>query len=150
MPDAQNWLLTNFFLLNLHERATSREQQILYISILVWQRSFWNYWISFFKKQTNIYSDKCSMRQRFVRKRWRRWRNKKGKKIIIKGAQVWYLDVLDSTTEEGRGEARQRECLCPLSWSVHHHLAREGYFESTCCCIPARFLAMETKILFSL
>jgi hypothetical protein len=35
------------------------------------------------------------------------------------------------TTEEGRGEARQRESLCPLIWSVHHNLARAGYIEST-------------------
>jgi hypothetical protein len=34
-------------------------------------------------------------------------------------------------TEEGRGEARHRECLCPLIWSVHHKLARAGYIEST-------------------
>jgi hypothetical protein len=26
----------------------------------------------------------------------------------------------------------------------------EGYKESTCCCVQARFLVMETKKLFSL
>jgi hypothetical protein len=41
--------------------------------------------------------------------------------------------------EEGRVERKQRECVCPLSWSVHHNLARDGYIESTCCCVEARF-----------
>ncbi len=53
------------------------------------------------------------------------------------------------TTEKGRGEGKQRECLCHLSWSVHHNLCREGYLESTCCCVQARFVGMKTKILFS-
>ncbi len=30
------------------------------------------------------------------------------------------------------------------------NLAGEGYIESTCCCVQARFLGMETKKLFSL
>ncbi len=40
--------------------------------------------------------------------------------------------------------------LGPLSWSVHHSLTRDGYIESTYCCVQARFLGLETKILFSL
>jgi hypothetical protein len=43
------------------------------------------------------------------------------------------------------GEGKQRECLCTLSWSVHHNLTRDGYIEFTCCCVQARFLGMETK-----
>jgi hypothetical protein len=31
------------------------------------------------------------------------------------------------------------EFLCPLIWSVHHNLARDGYIESTCCCVQIRF-----------
>jgi hypothetical protein len=58
--------------------------------------------------------------------------------------------VTAPSTEEGRGERKQRECLCPLSLSIHHNLACDGYIESTCCCVQARFLGMETKILFSL
>jgi hypothetical protein len=42
--------------------------------------------------------------------------------------------------EDGKGEGTQREYLCPLSWSVHHNLARDGYIESTCCYVQARFL----------
>jgi hypothetical protein len=33
---------------------------------------------------------------------------------------------------------------------VHHNLARDGYIEFTCCCVQARFLGKETKILFLL
>ncbi len=36
----------------------------------------------------------------------------------------------------------------PLSWSVHYNLARDGYIESSCCCVQTKFLGMETKILF--
>jgi hypothetical protein len=54
------------------------------------------------------------------------------------------------TTEETRVEEKQKESLCPLSWSVHHNLALDGYIESTCCCALARILGMETKILFPL
>jgi hypothetical protein len=50
------------------------------------------------------------------------------------------------TTEEGREE--EKEFLCPLSWSTHHNLAYDGYIESTCCCVQARFLGIEK--LFSL
>jgi hypothetical protein len=51
---------------------------------------------------------------------------------------------------ERRGESQKRDWVCPLSWSVHYNLAGEGYMESTCCCVQARFLGMETKKLFSL
>ncbi len=54
------------------------------------------------------------------------------------------------TTEETRVEKKQKEFLCPLSWSVHRNLARDGYIESTCCCVQARFLDMETKLFFPL
>jgi hypothetical protein len=47
---------------------------------------------------------------------------------------------------KGRGETA-RECLCPLRWSVHLNLARDGYKESTCCCVQARFLGIETKLV---
>jgi hypothetical protein len=40
--------------------------------------------------------------------------------------------------------------FCPLSWSVHHNLAHDGFIEFTCCCVQAKFLGMKTKILFSL
>jgi hypothetical protein len=61
--------------------------------------------------------------------------------------------VLDHIpTEETRVEEKQKEFICPLSWSVHHNLARDGYIEieSSCCCVQAIFLGMETKILFPL
>jgi hypothetical protein len=46
--------------------------------------------------------------------------------------------------EEIRVEEKKEEFLCPLSWSVHHNLARKDYTESTtCCCVLARFLGME-------
>jgi hypothetical protein len=54
-----------------------------------------------------------------------------------------------TTKEDGRGEGKQRECLCPLGWNVHNNMARDGYIEPTCCCVQARFLGMETKIRFS-
>ncbi len=47
-------------------------------------------------------------------------------------------------------EEKEKEFLCPLSWSIHHNMARDGYIESTCCCVQVRFLVMETKILFPL
>jgi hypothetical protein len=40
-------------------------------------------------------------------------------------------------TEEGRGEGKQRECLCPFI--VQNNLACDGYMESTCCCVQASF-----------
>jgi hypothetical protein len=49
---------------------------------------------------------------------------------------------------KGRGE--QREFLYPLCWSAHHNLSRNVYIESTCCYVQASFLAMESKILFTL
>ncbi len=58
--------------------------------------------------------------------------------------------VYGRTTEEIRVEEKKEEYLCPLSWNVHHNMALEGYIESTCCCVQARFLGMETKILFLL
>ncbi len=47
-------------------------------------------------------------------------------------------------------EKKQQEIICPVIWSIYHNLARDGYIESTCCCVQARFLGMETIILFSL
>jgi hypothetical protein len=58
--------------------------------------------------------------------------------------------VYGRTTEEIRVEEKKEEFLCPLSWNVHHNMALEGYIESTCCCVQARFLGMETKELFFL
>jgi hypothetical protein len=58
--------------------------------------------------------------------------------------------VYGRTTEKIRVEEKKEEFLCPLSWNVHHNMALEGYIESTCCCVQARFLGMETKILFLL
>jgi hypothetical protein len=49
---------------------------------------------------------------------------------------------------ERRGESQKREWVCPLSWSVHYNLVGEGYIESICCCVQARFLGMETKNSF--
>ncbi len=60
---------------------------------------------------------------------------------------LWFR-LMGPSTKEGRGERKQRECLCPLSWSVHHNVARDGYIEFTCCCVQARFLGMETKYSF--
>ncbi len=48
--------------------------------------------------------------------------------------------------EEERGNSKNVSAL--FSWSLH--LARDGFTESTCCCVRARFLGMETKLLFSL
>jgi hypothetical protein len=50
----------------------------------------------------------------------------------------------------GKGRAEIAGISRPLSWSVHHNLAGEGYIESTCCFVKARFLGMQTKKLFSL
>jgi hypothetical protein len=50
-------------------------------------------------------------------------------------------------------EEKQKEFLCPLSWSVHHNLARDGYIESTRCSAvskQARFLGMERARTISL
>ncbi len=54
-------------------------------------------------------------------------------------------------TQRREGKRRKNEFLCPHSWSVQyitkrHNLAREGYVETTN--VQARFLGMETKILF--
>jgi hypothetical protein len=40
--------------------------------------------------------------------------------------------------------------ICPLSRSVHHNVVHDGYIEFTCCCVQAKFVGMETKILYSL
>jgi hypothetical protein len=58
--------------------------------------------------------------------------------------------VYGRTTEEIRVEEKKEEFLCPLGWKVHHNMALECYIESTCCCVQARFLGMETKELFFL
>jgi hypothetical protein len=54
------------------------------------------------------------------------------------------------TTEEIGVEEKREEFLCPLSWSIHHNLARDGYIKSTCVCAQAGLSGMVTKILFSL
>jgi hypothetical protein len=51
---------------------------------------------------------------------------------------------MNRSTEETRAEEKQKEFLCPLSWSVHHNLASDGYIESTRCC-HAGFLGMERE-----
>ena len=57
---------------------------------------------------------------------------------------------LVESTEETRVERKQRECLCPFSWSVHHaNLARDVYIESTCCCVQSRFLGMGTQRFYT-
>jgi hypothetical protein len=58
--------------------------------------------------------------------------------------------LIPASTEEIRVEKKQKEFFCPLSWSEHNKLARDGYKESTCCCVQARFLGMETKLLYPL
>ncbi len=50
-----------------------------------------------------------------------------------------------SSTEETRVEEKQKEFLCSLSRRVHHDLARDGYIESTCCCVQARFRHWNTN-----
>jgi len=75
-----------------------------------------------------------------------------------RGAYVIYYTpfMIDSCKVYGcklrgwRRDGKQRTCLCPLSWSIHHNITRDGYIESTCCCVQARFLGMETKIHFTL
>jgi hypothetical protein len=52
---------------------------------------------------------------------------------------------MNKSTEETRVEEKQKEFLCPLSWSVHHKLARDGYIDSTRCCVQARFLGIERE-----
>jgi hypothetical protein len=57
------------------------------------------------------------------------------KKELRREDQVFYVVVgIGSTLPNirGRGEGKQRECIFPLSWSVHHNLAHDGYIESTC------------------
>jgi hypothetical protein len=52
------------------------------------------------------------------------------------------------TTEETRIEEKQKQFLCPLSWTVQHNLARDGYIESTWYEDQERFFCMGTKIIF--
>jgi hypothetical protein len=60
--------------------------------------------------------------------------------------------LIEPNTKEGREEARQRECISILSalsaLAYTTDMAHDGYKESTCCFVQARFLGMETKILF--
>jgi hypothetical protein len=44
-----------------------------------------------------------------------------------------------TTTEETRVGEKQKEFLCPRSWSVHNNLAHNGYNQSTCCFLQAKF-----------
>jgi hypothetical protein len=55
--------------------------------------------------------------------------------------------VAIAITEEARVEEKQKQFLCPLSWSIHHNLACDGYIESTCCYVQARFLGMKKNTL---
>jgi hypothetical protein len=54
------------------------------------------------------------------------------------------------TTEEIGIEEKREEFLCPLSWSIRHNLASDGYIKSTCFCVQAGFTGMVTEMLFSL
>ncbi len=36
-------------------------------------------------------------------------------------------------------EKKQKEIICPVIWSIYDNLARDGYKESTRCCVQARF-----------
>ena len=49
--------------------------------------------------------------------------------------------------EEKRVEEKNGEFLCPLSRSMQYNFALDDYIESTCCCVHARFIGMETKII---
>ncbi len=48
-------------------------------------------------------------------------------------------------TEETRVEEKQKDFICPLSWCVHHNLARNGYIESTCCCVLSKIFRHGNK-----
>ncbi len=58
-----------------------------------------------------------------------------------------FSTLIYSTTEETKVEGKKKEFVCPLRWSVHHNMARDGYIESTCCCVQARFLGLEKNTL---
>jgi hypothetical protein len=47
-----------------------------------------------------------------------------------------------------KGERGNSENVSALSATPN--LARDGYIESTCYCVQARFLGMEANVLFSL
>jgi hypothetical protein len=63
--------------------------------------------------------------------------------------QLPNFDILDHRGDKGRKKQKEFTYL-PSHLELHHNLAHVGYTESTCCCVQARFLGMETKILFAL
>jgi hypothetical protein len=42
--------------------------------------------------------------------------------VMVAASGMWYRLLAGYISEDGRGEGKQRECLYPLSWSVHHNL----------------------------
>jgi|688.fasta_scaffold1975943_1 hypothetical protein len=54
------------------------------------------------------------------------------------------------TTEELGVEEKREVFLCPLSWNIHHNLARDGYIDSTSFCVQAGLSGMVTEMFFSL
>jgi hypothetical protein len=56
-------------------------------------------------------------------------------------------ESLCEPTEEAKVEEKQKEFLCALSWSVHYNLARDGYIESTCCCVQAKFKDTLSRVM---
>ncbi len=58
--------------------------------------------------------------------------------------------LLVTTKWETKVEEKKEKFLCPVSWCVHHNLAHDGYIDFACCCVQAKFLGRETKILFTL
>jgi hypothetical protein len=94
MPDAQNWLLTRFFLLTLHELATS--SSIVHIFKVSETTGFLSLKTNkhLFRRmlqETEICANIIKM------KGCRGWRNKKEKRNQIKGTPVWDLNLWDST-----------------------------------------------------
>jgi hypothetical protein len=51
--------------------------------------------------------------------------------------------------EDEYGGEKRRSLSALISWSVHHNLAPDGYIESTCSCVQARFLGMETQRFYT-
>jgi hypothetical protein len=62
--------------------------------------------------------------------------------------QIWFCvfsSIALSTTEEGQGERKHRECLCPLISNVHHNLARDDYIEFTLLMCPSKIFRHGNK-----
>ncbi len=51
------------------------------------------------------------------------------------------------STEKTKVDEKQKEFFC---MSALHNLGRDGYIESTCSCVQARFLGIERNILLPL